>query len=44
MDIGQNQRGVYVRVTEQTRYFRAAITGSFVISFYDRYNISLQYV
>lgn len=26
MDIGQNQRGVYVRVTEQTRYFRSAIT------------------
>lgn len=26
MDIGQNQRGVYARVTEQTRYFRSAIT------------------
>lgn len=29
MDIGQNHRGVYVRVTEQTRYFRSAITSMY---------------
>lgn len=26
MDVGQNQRGVFLRVTEQTRYYRSAIT------------------
>ena len=29
LDAGQNQRGIFLRVTEQTRFYRQAITSKF---------------
>ena len=32
LDAGQNQRGIFLRVTEQTRFYRQAITSKFLMS------------